>query len=59
MWNDSEESRRGDDWKQWKRGWQYKLDAPDDPEWQQDRGKLFKRNGNGWWWFYRYKDNNA
>ena len=34
MWDDNEESRRGDDWKQWKRGWQYKQNAPKDPEWQ-------------------------
>ena len=51
MWDDNEESRRGDDWKQWKRGWQYKQNAPKDPEWQKDRLKLFKKNGNGWWWF--------
>ena len=53
MWDDSEEARRGDDWKQWKRGWQYELDAPIDPIWQQDRTKLFRENGNGWWWFQR------
>ena len=51
MWNDSEEARRGDDWKQWKNGWKYKKDAPHDPEWEKDRNKLFKKNGNGWWWF--------
>lgn len=51
MWNDNEETRRGDDWKRWKSGWQYKKDAPHDPEWQRDRNKLFKKNGNGWWWF--------
>ena len=51
MWNDNEETRRGDDWKQWKSGWQYKKDAPNDPKWKKDRIKLFKRHGNGWWWF--------
>ena len=51
MWNDNEETRRGDDWKQWKSGWQYKDDAPKDKKWQKDRTKLFKENGNGWWWF--------
>ena len=51
MWNDNEETRRGDDWKQWKSGWQYKTDAPRDKQWQKDRNKLFRKNGNGWWWF--------
>jgi len=51
MWNDYKKSRKDDDWKQWKRGWRYKSDAPDDPDWQKDRNKLFKKNGNGWWWF--------
>ena len=45
--------RRGDDWKQWKRGWQYEKDAPHDKQWQKDREKLFRKNGNGWWWFTR------
>ena len=51
MWYDNEEPRRGDDWKQWKSGWQYKADAPKDKQWQKDRDKLFSKNGNGWWWF--------
>lgn len=51
MSNVTEEARRGDDWKQWKTGWKYKKDAPVDKQWQKDRDKLFRRNGNGWWWF--------
>ena len=51
MWNDNEETRRGDDWKQWKSGWKYTEDAPKDKQWKKDREKLFKQNGNGWWWF--------
>ena len=51
MWNDNEETKRGDDWKQWKSGWQYRKDAPKDEQWQKDRQKLFRENGNGWWWF--------
>jgi len=47
----NKESRRGDDWKQWKRGWQYKEDAPKDKKWQKHRKELFKKNGNGWWFF--------
>ena len=47
----SGESRRCDDWKRWKSGWQYKTDAPQNREWKKDRAKLFKKNGNGWWWF--------
>ena len=43
--------RIDDDWKQWKNGWKYKKDAPHDSEWQSDRNKLFRKNGNGWWWF--------
>ena len=39
-----------DDWKAWKKGWRYKKDAPYDKEWQKDRAKTFKENGNGWWW---------
>jgi|TARA_Y100000310_G_scaffold69330_1_gene64813 hypothetical protein len=43
---------RSKDWKEWKaKGWKYKKDAPHDKEWKKDRGKLFKKNGNGWWWF--------
>ena len=44
-------SRIDDDWKQWKNGWQYEKDAPHDEKWQEDRQKLFTKNGNGWWWF--------
>ena len=35
--------------KDWKRGWQYKKDAPYDKEWQKDRDELFAEAGNGWW----------
>ena len=44
-------NRRGDDWKQWKSGWKYGADAPKNRQWNKDRKKLFKINGNGWWWF--------
>ena len=47
--SNTKESRRGDDWKQWKSGWRYKTDAPQNREWNKDRAKLFKKNGNGWW----------
>ena len=45
----SRESRRGDDWKQWKNGWKYKTDAPQNWQWNKDRKALFQKNGNGWW----------
>jgi|TARA_R100000234_G_scaffold118690_1_gene99680 hypothetical protein len=35
------------DW-QYKKEWQYK--GITDPEYIKDRDKLFKENGNGWWW---------
>jgi hypothetical protein len=34
----------------WKRGWSYENDAPDDEQWQLDRDWLFSLSGNGWWW---------
>ena len=37
------------DWKVWKGGWKYKGDI-DDPQYLKDRDKLFKENGNGWWY---------
>ena len=40
----------GLDWRAWKKGWQYKGDV-DDPEYLKARSKLFKENGNGWWWY--------
>ena len=36
------------DW-QYKKEWQYK--GITDPEYIKDRDKLFKENGNGWWWY--------
>lgn len=41
------------DWKSnlEKRGWPYRQDAPNDPEYIKDRSKLFKEAGNGWWWY--------
>ena len=39
-----------DDWKAWNKGWPYKGDAPNDPEYLKDRNKLFQSNGIGWWW---------
>ena len=41
---------RNFDWQDWKKGWQYKGDT-DDPQYLKDRSKLFKENGNGWWWY--------
>ena len=38
------------DWKVWKGGWKYKGDI-DAPQYLKDRDKLFKENGNGWWWY--------
>ena len=38
------------DWKDWKSGWRYRTDAPRNKEWKKDREKLFRENGNGWWW---------
>ena len=38
------------DWQDWTKGWQYKGDI-DDPQYLKDRDKLFKENGNGWWWY--------
>jgi hypothetical protein len=43
------ETRRDDDWKLWKSGWKYKTDAPQNRQWNKDRKKLFRKNGNGWW----------
>ena len=39
------------DWKsnRTKRGWRYKGDAPNDPEYIKDKKKLFDEGGNGWW----------
>ena len=34
-----------------KRGWKYEKAAPFDEQWQKDRAKAFKENGNGWWWY--------
>jgi len=34
-----------------RRGWKYKLDAPEDKVWLKERSKLFSEHGNGWWWF--------
>ena len=43
---------RSKDWKQWKaKGGKYKTDAPQNREWKKDRAELFRKNGNGWWWF--------
>ena len=38
-------SRKVGDWKQWKSGWKYKKDAPQNRQWNKDRAKLFKKNG--------------
>ena len=35
----------------WKRDWKYKIDAPYDLEWQEDRRNLLAESGNGWWWY--------
>ena len=41
------------DWKN-KKGWPYKEDLLNDPEYIKDRNALFKENGNGWWWYQGY-----
>ncbi len=39
-------------WKQCPaKGWPYKGDAPNDPQYIKERDKVLKENGNGWWWF--------
>ena len=46
------------DWKEWESGWKYKGGIRD-PQYIKDRNKLFKENGNGWWWyqgFHIWKD---
>ena len=44
------------DWKN-KKKWKYKGgdDPTKDPKYIRDRNKLFKENGNGWWWTYGVK----
>lgn len=42
------------DWKDWKSGWRYRTDAPRNKEWKKDREKLFRENGNGWWYYQGY-----
>ena len=39
------------DWRK-KAGWTYKGKSCPwrDPQYIKDRDKLFKKNGNGWWW---------
>ena len=51
----NEETRRGDDWKQWKSGWKYKRAAPYDEEWKKDRLECVRKNGNGWWLEAEYR----
>ena len=51
-----------DDWKRWIKGWPYKGDAPDAPEYVKDRDAFFKSNApenapyNGWWRCQGYKE---
>ena len=41
---------RSKDWKDWgDRGFPYK--GLKDPDYIKDRDALFRKNGNGWWWF--------
>ena len=42
------------DWKYYRRGWQYSTDAPQNKKWKKDRAELFKKNGNGWWYYHGY-----
>ena len=37
------------DWRKSPKGWPYKKDAPEDPQWIKDRSRVFKEGGNGWW----------
>ena len=43
----------------WKRGWSYENDAPDDEQWQLDRDWLFSLSGNGWWWGWKFANPKA
>jgi hypothetical protein len=49
-------SYRADDWKVWKKGWQYDGDV-DDPVYLKERAEFFHNKEdkqapyNGWWWF--------
>jgi len=49
--------RTKDDWKQWKSGWRYKTDAPKNRKWNKDRKELFRKNGNGWWYYIHQSHN--
>ena len=46
---------QNDDWKKWNKGWPYKGDAPDDPQYLKERSEFFRSNApedapyNGWW----------
>jgi len=42
------------DWKYYRSGWQYSTDAPQNKKWKKDRAELFKKNGNGWWYYHGY-----
>ena len=59
------EEPQNDDWKTWKKGWQYDGDI-EDPKYLKDRDELFYRNEDerapyhGWWWYqgdYSWKQN--
>ena len=55
--SDNRNKERSKDWKEWTSGWQYERTAPFDTQWKKDRAELFKKNGNGWWW-YEHKSHN-
>ena len=42
------------DWKNYNHEWPYSSDAPKNRKWKKDRSELFKRNGNGWWYYHGY-----
>ena len=49
-WRNTKDDRNPYDWKKKATGWPFKEDAPYDPKYIRERDKLFKENGNGWWW---------
>ena len=53
----TKKDRNPSDWKKQKRGWPYKGDALEDPQYMKDRNNLFHvpedkvAPYNGWWWY--------
>ena len=51
--SDNRNKVRSKDWMEWTSGWQYKTEDPKNRQWNKDRKELFRKNGNGWWWFQK------